>query len=268
MPLPVAQAEEGRTVAAAAGDRAGDRRQRAPALAAPEEAGLDDMHLVALAPPVADQPGARQQPRGGRRLRSRDIDRAARREACPRARQAAAAGRDEPPWTAACQCQAMPSISSRRRAPFGGGAPQASDQAWRRSPIGISAKAAIRSVYRMVNGGAGCCAALALVLRITPPGPDDRPCGRPVLARRTSIAALAETGEGGAGGMRQPSRGGGQVIERRALGPRDRRRAERRACHLAARGRRPRRSAAPDLARPPLLGCGWLSTPIAVSPAA
>ena len=75
--ISVAQAEEGRTVARTAGDRAGDGGQRFPAMAAPEITGLGDLHLVALALPDPDEPGAWHQPSDGGAGRRGTIDRAA-----------------------------------------------------------------------------------------------------------------------------------------------------------------------------------------------
>jgi hypothetical protein len=48
----------------------------------------------------------------------------------------------------------MPSINSRRRAPFGGGAPQAADQACRSAAIGRPGRVPIRAPNGWEGGGA------------------------------------------------------------------------------------------------------------------
>jgi len=52
----------------------------------------------------------------------------------------------------ACQRQAMPSARNRRRAPFGGGAPQAAVHACCRSRVASVGNAAIRSASVAVVG--------------------------------------------------------------------------------------------------------------------
>lgn len=95
--------------------------------------------------------------------------------------------RDGPPWASACHFQAIPSIRSRRRAPFGGGASQAAVQAPRSSPIGSSARPAIRWA-RGGSPGIGPTAPPASSPGIRPSDRGDTPCAR----RRSEKPARAD----------------------------------------------------------------------------
>ena len=187
-------------------------------LAAPEIAGLGDLDFVPVRLPDPDQPAAGPEPPRATSIHSVSVHRSA--DAPPRAARAAArpisTSRREPP-----HFQAMPSIRSRRRAPFGGGLPQAAAQACRRSAIDRPGKASIRASSACAAARHPRCRSRSNPAWIRPSGPGDRPCashgGDPHVE-----ALLAEPGDGGARRMRQPARGRRQVLERRPLRTRDR----------------------------------------------
>ena len=177
--LLVAQAEERRPVAAGAGDLAGDGRKRGPALAAPEIAGLGDLDLVPLGLPdrISRLPGSEP-------LLRRRCPFALGAGLCRKSASSSASRRstdlEKPPWSSACHFQAMPSIRSRRRAPFGGGLPQAATRpaAGRRSTgrAGLRPAPPAPGRRRRDIRAAGLAQTSAW---IRPPGPGDRPCASP-----------------------------------------------------------------------------------------
>src|SRR5215204_5952648 len=65
-PLRLSEPEEARTRPVGAGDLLGNHGERPPGLAVPGEAGLEDEHVMTLAPPFAHELRAGLEPEGAR----------------------------------------------------------------------------------------------------------------------------------------------------------------------------------------------------------
>ena len=256
-----AQAEESRSVASAAGDLAGDGGERFLGPTAPDEAALDDMHLVALAAPVPNEPGARQKlPGRGRPVRIKGL---AGPCGCLQAGKTpgqvaggAAEQRCLPAPGDAERQKTPPRAFRRRRTPGGGpGLLQvAGRELWQlRDPLRQrrSCRQLLRQSGVRGHGSGGA------VQAVNPPPVD--PFGADVEA------ALAQAGQRRPAGVPQPVRRAGDLLDRRAFGLGDHLKHH---AELAARSRDRSRDKVKGVSGTRRSGEGSSAAPTSASPAA